>query len=88
MSLDALTQTATRQPAARPAFLEATIATTAASEASAVYVLDPAGGEGEPRLGPCPWTPHPGPVFPARGDRALIARSDRGEWWIVAWEAA
>lgn len=86
--LDDLALTATAAPAITEQLLEATVATTASAPGDDVFVLDPLAGQEGQRLGPCPWTPHPGPAYPTRGDRCLIARSDAGRWWILAWEAA
>lgn len=86
--LDDLTQTATAAQPIVEQLLEATIATTASAPGDDVFVLDPLAGDEGQRLGPCPWTPRPGPAYPQRGDTALIARSDQGRWWILAWETA
>ena len=86
--LDDLTQTATAAQPITEQLLEATVATTATGAGDDVFVLDPLAGDEGQRLGPCPWTPRPGPAYPQRGDTALIARSDQGRWWILAWETA
>lgn len=74
-------------PAASP-FIEAEIATTPATEEEEVYVLI---DSSQQRVGPCRWTPRPGPagpVLPARGDRALVVVSDQGHRHIVWWGPA
>jgi hypothetical protein len=35
-----------------------------------------------------PYTPHPGPVDPEAGDRALVIFDNDGKPWVVMWHAA
>jgi hypothetical protein len=35
--------------------------------------------------GPCPWPTRQDVALPLVGDRVLVARSDEGAWWCLAW---
>jgi hypothetical protein len=68
---------------------EAEIATEPASEDEPVFVLIEGKDEKVHRFGPCPWQPRISEAnvytAPSRGDRALVAESDEGEWWVIMW---
>lgn len=95
-SLDALTGTGVYAKGiggtqAHPAaFVEATVATSAATVDDEVMVL--VGAEGSQlQAGPCRWMPRAavgGPLFPSRGDPCLVATGDKGHRVIVWWTPA
>jgi len=60
------------------------IATAPADLSEKVYVTIP---DFDPalRFGPCRWQARSDTALPDRGDRALVQRDNRGEWWVVAW---
>jgi hypothetical protein len=37
------------------------------------------------RFGPCKWQARSDTALPVRGNIALAIKSNRGEWWVVAW---
>lgn len=77
-----------RQPPPRPVLLEATFANSAASPSDVLLVTVDAFGEqpfGDPDG--VVWSPMGG-ALPQEGDRALVAESDDGSWWVTAWWSA
>lgn len=76
----------TRQPPAGSPFHEAVFLDTATSAGDTlmVAILDfsPDHPFGDPDG--VVWSPIGG-AFPAAGDRALVAESDDGSWWVLGW---
>lgn len=56
-----------------------------------VRVIVPGFDDGAEFHGPCRWAPRAGddgPVYPTRGDHALVVFDDDRTPWIVAWSPA
>jgi hypothetical protein len=78
----------TRRQPPLPTLFEATFANGATSPDDALLVTIEAFGElpfGDPDG--VVWSPMGG-ALPQEGDRALVAESDDGSWWVVAWWSA
>lgn len=63
---------------------EARFIDTATSPASSLRVTVPSYDGGDHHFGPVVWSPL-GNALPAAGDRALVAESDDGSWWVLSW---
>lgn len=77
------------RPATRP--WRAEVLDDANDVADTVRVLVYGIDDGEHAHGPCMWSPRAGddgPVYPARGDPALVVFDDERTPWIVAWSPA
>jgi hypothetical protein len=72
----------------RATLREAVIDSDPADISEAVFAIVP-GFADDLRYGPCPWEPRLVDDHeygtPSTGDRALVAISDEGEAWVVAW---
>lgn len=71
-----------------PNVLEGVVANDPADETDDVFVtVDEF--DGQQRYGPCPWMPRAtdlGPLFPSRGDSAVLLLTDKGTAVVVHWE--
>jgi hypothetical protein len=64
---------------------EARFTSTATVETDLLKVTIDGYDRGEHDFGPVIWNPHPGPMYPAEGDLALVTQSDAGRWWVLRW---
>lgn len=65
-------------------FREATFQQTAEDAGSELFVVMPSRDDGQNVFGPVVWASVDG-ALPQAGDRALVAESDQGFWWVVSW---
>jgi hypothetical protein len=72
-----------------PAAYEATISNDVSSSVDDLFVRLPTVDAGRSRWGPCRWAPRVtdggSAQFPDEGDKALVVKSDDGEYWILQW---
>lgn len=65
--------------------LEGEAADTATADSDPIRVICPTFSR-TAAIGPAPWPPRPDGARPQTGDRCLVAISDQGEPWVIAWE--